>query len=118
MTKTIYYSTLTGKMIAFHPDIHIAVRENGMIKHKRKWTYGTEGSQGYAVFKIQVNGMTKQIRIHRLVAESFIPNPYKKPCVDHINRVRLDNRKENLRWATPKENGENQSPKWSYLRDT
>ena len=42
--------------------------------------------------------------IHRLVAMSFIPNPDNKPCVDHINTIRTDNRVSNLRWATYAEN--------------
>lgn len=45
--------------------------------------------------------------IHRLVAEAFIPNPENKPCVDHINTDRSDNRAENLRWVSHKENNEN-----------
>lgn len=43
-------------------------------------------------------------RVHRLVAESFIPNPNGYDCIDHINGVRDDNRAENLRWCTVKMN--------------
>ena len=58
---------------------------------------------GYCYVKI--SGRVK--KVHRLVAEAFIPNPENKPTVDHINNIKDDNTVDNLRWATMKEQANN-----------
>lgn len=62
---------------------------------------------GYAY--VTCGRQKKKLRVHRIVAETFIPNPDNKPEVDHINRDRTDNRVENLRWVTKLENLQNRA---------
>lgn len=62
---------------------------------------------GYVVSQLQYKNKRLYIKVHREVAKAFISNPENKPQVDHINGVRDDNRVENLRWVTTKENNNN-----------
>lgn len=57
----------------------------------------------------QASIKNRTVSKHRIVAEAFIPNPSNKPEVDHINRVRTDNRVCNLRWVDRKEQARNKS---------
>ena len=89
-----------------------------------KWHRGNEEKEikpyttykGYLRLRLCKNGKGKQFQIHRLVAEAFIPNPENKPYIDHINTDRTDNRVENLRWVTNKENCNNPISKQNYSK--
>lgn len=57
----------------------------------------------YFIINLSKNGIKRTFRLHRLVAEAFLPNPKNKRTVNHINNNPEDNRVGNLEWATDTE---------------
>lgn len=101
--------TIGGIVIKPHPALGILVRADGAVfmrsrgGYGRHWAFGADDGHGYKQFMI--DGV--KYKAHRLVAETFLPNPDRKPTVDHINGNRSDNHVENLRWATMREQAAN-----------
>lgn len=79
----------------------------GYIKSKEKIMKPFKNNNGYLLVSLSKNNKQKHFQVHRLVASAFILNKDNKSQVDHINRIRDDNRVENLRWVTASENGNN-----------
>ena len=78
-------------------------------------------TKGYLLVHLSKNGETKKCLVHRLVAQTFLPNPEEKPCINHkiegeegkkINMVifnedgSVDEEKSTIEWCTPKENND------------
>ena len=61
-------------------------------------------NRGYLRIGLNKDKVIRNIGVHRLVAEAFIPNPDNLPAVDHIDGDKLNNRVENLQWITQSDN--------------
>src|SRR5699024_9744579 len=61
---------------------------------------------GYYRDSILIKGKLTTVKMHRLVAQHFIPNQLNKSQVNHIEFDRINNKVENLEWVTPKENAQ------------
>lgn len=77
------------------------VSNYGNIKSVKKNIVKTfrRDNSGYPRTNLSKNGKPTTVYIHRIVAETFIPNPDGKPTVDHIDRNVDNNHVDNLRWA-------------------
>lgn len=72
-------------------------------KEEKMLKYGNT-PKGYYTVKLYKNSTHCNKKIHRLVAEAFIPNPEGKPQVNHIDGNKKNNNVENLEWCSNKEN--------------
>lgn len=80
-------------------------------KTYRKAFYGkevkpyTHPKNGYQSISLRINKKRSRHLLHRLIAQSFIPNPQNKPEVNHMDGDKTNNDISNLEWATHSENG-------------
>lgn len=62
------------------------------------------GTGGYLMVNIWQDKRNRIIAVHRIVAETFIPNPLEKRTVNHVNGDKLNNTRCNLEWNSYSEN--------------
>jgi hypothetical protein len=76
-------------------------------KNSNKFLKPGKGRGGYHYVILYKDGNAKTVRIHRLIAIHYIPNPDNLPEVDHINRDKSYNTVQNLRWSSRIDNNNN-----------
>lgn len=88
--QTNYYLTELGEVYT--------LRNKTLKKLKPNCDYG------YCILRLTIEGKAVTKKLHRLVAEVFIPNPENKPQVNHKDGDKNNNKLENLEWMTDSEN--------------
>ena len=95
-----------------YKDVDYIVSDEGKIystKNIGRGKYHQELKQridadGYPTVTVGINKNRSGVRVHRLIAIAFVPNPNNLSEVDHINNDRTDNRACNLQWLTHEDN--------------
>ena len=79
-------------------------KRNSKWERKGRILQQADRGNGYYAVCLHKSGTQKMYLVHRLVAVAFIPNPFNKPCVNHLDENKQNNAISNLEWATYKEN--------------
>lgn len=103
----------------FPLDNYYEVSKSGKVRTtKEKRIVGAESIQGYVLITNQTVQPTKYYKAHRMVMETFNPiENSENYVVDHINGIKNDNRLENLRWVTQRQNTFYRDENWIKISE-
>lgn len=87
----LYQVSNFGRVKSMHKAKHIIVKIS-------------KNNNGYMCFNLNKNNRHKHARLHRIIAQAFIPNPENKSQVNHIDGDKLNNSIDNLEWVNNREN--------------
>lgn len=93
----LYQISNTGKVKSLTR--YVNSKSSGKLLIKEKIRKTTTTTAGYEYVVLANKGKNKTLLIHRLVAETFIPNPNNYACVNHIDENKSNNNVSNLEWC-------------------
>ena len=111
----LYEVSNTGQIRSF--DRYVKYSNGRIHLHKGKVLSPIKDKDGYLQVNLCYNGKIHQIKVHRIVAQAFIPNPNNLPQVNHKDEDKTNNSVDNLEWCTVKYNN-NYGSRKDKARDT
>lgn len=99
------------------PDGRIFKFEEGKLGKQIGIPKTTSGQNYTTTALYDATGKKRNVLVHRIIAETFIPNPDNLPCVNHKDGNRHNNRVENLEWCTYSENSRHALDSGLYQTD-
>ena len=111
----LYEVSNTGQVRSF--DRYVKYSNGRLHLHKGKVLSPIKDRDGYLQVNLCYSGRINSIKIHRLVAQAFIPNSDNLPYVNHKDEVKTNNSVDNLEWCDVKYNN-NYGSRKDKARDT
>ena len=113
--QTITCKTVNWRTVSDYEGLY-EVSDTGLVRGlKRSGILKLRTTKkGYLQLSLSKNGKMKFFRVHRLVAEAFIPNPENKPTIEHWDEDKTNNHVDNLCWATKSEQEQTKPCKGYY----
>lgn len=98
------YTLETWKTMELYPKYQVSTE--GRVRNAKNHRIYTQwlGKDGYLRMEMWLDGHKKGMLVHRMVALCYLDNPLNLPEVNHKNKIKTDNRIENLEWVTRQEN--------------
>ena len=100
----LYQVSNLGNVKSLDKYVNSGIKNNTSVKRKGQLLKQSLKKNGYLQVTLTHNNIRKYIGVHRLVAQTFIPNPNNLPVVNHKDENPLNNCVNNLEWCTQKYN--------------
>jgi len=106
MVKTIQQASFMKSIpMAYFESKYTLNRDGTIISHQNnKPIKPTQNPNGYYKYTFTLNGLKKQMSIHQVIAQHFLPNPYNYKQVNHLDGNKQNNSVSNLEWSSPTNN--------------